>query len=57
MVLEREWRGMWNLIRDWVREKTESLRVIGKKGNWQPWETGGWREPPECTRDLGGERL
>jgi hypothetical protein len=23
----------------------------------QPRDIGGWEDPPECTRDLGGERL
>ena len=28
-----------------------------KSGNMKPQEVGGWRDPPECTRDLGGERI
>jgi hypothetical protein len=28
-----------------------------KKKNRQPQEIGGWKNPQECTRDLGGERL
>jgi hypothetical protein len=28
-----------------------------KNGNRQPLEVGGWGDHPECTRDLGGEKL
>ena len=35
----------------------KSLRARRKNGNRQPLEVGGWEDPPECTRDLGGERL
>jgi hypothetical protein len=35
----------------------EALRASKKIGNTQPREMGGWGDPPECTRDLGGERL
>ena len=36
---------------------TEAQRDSRKNENRQPWEIGGWGDPPECTRDLGGERL
>jgi hypothetical protein len=49
--------GEGNLIWYWVREKTEALRASRKNVNRQPQEVGGWRDPPEYTRDLGGERL
>jgi len=45
-----------NMIRYWVGEKTDALRANRKNGNRQPQDVGG-RDPPECTRDLGGERL
>jgi hypothetical protein len=35
----------------------KSLRASKKNVNRQPQEIGGWVYPPECTRDLGGERL
>ena len=38
-------------------KRTETLRAIRKNGNRQLQEIGGWGDPPECTRDLGGERL
>lgn len=38
-------------------KRTETLRVRRKNGNRQPHEVGGWGYPPECTRDLGVERL
>ena len=34
----------------------KSLKASRKNGNMQPQEVGGWAVPPECTRDLGGER-
>jgi hypothetical protein len=38
--------------------RTEVLRASRKNGNMQPLEIGdGGPPPPECTRDLGGERL
>ena len=37
--------------------RTEALRPRRKNGNRQPQEGGGGRDPLECTRDLGGERL
>jgi len=33
------------------------VRVSRKNENRQPWEVGCWEDPPEYTRDLGGERL
>lgn len=33
------------------------MRASRKNGNRQPLEVGGWRDPPDCIRDLGGERL
>lgn len=36
---------------------TEVLMSGRKNVNRQPQEIGGWGDPPECTRDLGGERL
>jgi hypothetical protein len=36
---------------------TEALRASRKNANKQPQEIGGWGNPPECTRDLGGKRL
>ena len=38
-------------------KRTEALRASRKNGNMQPQEIGGWENPPECTRDLGGKRL
>ena len=35
----------------------KSPRTIKKNGNLQPWEVGGWGNPPEYTRNVGGERL
>ena len=43
---------------DLVLGEGKRLRTSRKNGNRQPQEIGGWEEPtPECTRDLGGERL
>jgi hypothetical protein len=42
--------GWW-----WKEDKTEVLRASRKNGNRQ--EVGGCRDPLECARDLGGERL
>jgi len=33
------------------------MRASRKKVNREPQEEGGWEDPPECTRDLEGERL
>ena len=41
----------------WREDRTEALRASRKNGNRQPWEVGGWGYPPECTRNMGGERL
>jgi hypothetical protein len=38
-------------------KRTKALRASRKNGNRQPQEVGGWGVPPECTRDLRGERL
>ena len=35
----------------------KSLRASRKNENRQPREIEGWGDPPECTRDLGGEGL
>jgi hypothetical protein len=35
----------------------ESLRASRIPGNREPREIEGWRNPPECTRNLGVERL
>jgi hypothetical protein len=32
-------------------------RASRKNGSRQSQEIEGWRDPPECTRDLGGERF
>jgi hypothetical protein len=48
-------RGTWSGI-GWGK-RVKALRVRRKNGNRQPLEVGGWRDPAECTRDLGGERL
>jgi hypothetical protein len=37
--------------------RTEALRTSRKNRNRKPQKKGGWGEPPECTRDLGGKRL
>ena len=56
-------KGGWWVQRgehDWVfggGKGLKSLRASRKNGNRQLWEVGGWGDPPECTRDLGGERL
>ena len=36
---------------------TEALRANRKNGNNQTWEIVCLRDLPECTTDLGGERL
>jgi hypothetical protein len=33
------------------------MKAIRKNGNRKPWEIGVWRDPPEYTRDQGGERF
>jgi hypothetical protein len=38
-------------------KRTEALKASKKNGNRQPQEIGGWGNPSECTRDLGGKRL
>ena len=38
-------------------KRTEALRARRENWNRQPREIGGWGDPTECTRDLGGERL
>jgi hypothetical protein len=41
-----------------ILKRTEALRASKKNGNRQPWKVGGWGgRAPECTRDLGDERL
>lgn len=47
----------WREEPDVVLGEGRRLRASRKNGNWQLWEVGGWGDPPECTRDLGGERL
>ena len=42
---------------DLVLGEGKGLRASRKNGNRQPQEVGGWGDPPECIRDLGGERL
>jgi hypothetical protein len=39
------------------RTGLKSPRACRKNGNMKPREAGCWRNPPECTRDLGGDRL
>jgi len=51
---EGEW-GRWSDIGWGI--KTEGLRASRKNGNRQPKEDWGWKDPTECTRDLGGEKL
>jgi hypothetical protein len=41
----------------WVGERTEALKALRKSGNRKLPEVGGCGDPPEGTRDLGGERL
>jgi hypothetical protein len=36
---------------------TEALRANRRNGSRQPLKIGVWKDPPKCTRDLGGERL
>jgi hypothetical protein len=52
--------GDGNMIWYWVGEKGQKGRSSeGQQKEWKQ-ETSGcrrWGEPPECTRDLGGERL
>ena len=38
-------------------KRTEALRASRKNGSRQPQEVGGWKKPPECTRDLGFNHL
>jgi hypothetical protein len=40
-----------------IVKRTKVLRTSRKNGNRQSWEVGSWGNPPEYTRDLGGERL
>jgi hypothetical protein len=35
----------------------KSLKASRKNGNMQSQKVGGWGDLPECTRDLGDERL
>ena len=49
--------GEGNLIWYWVREKDQRLEGQQKECKQATSEVGGWGYPPECTRDLGGERL
>ena len=51
----RRGRGEYDQVLE--NNRTEALRASRKNGNRQPQEIGGWGDPPECTRDLGGERL
>jgi hypothetical protein len=37
-------------------KRTEVLRPSRKNGNRQPWEVEDLEDPPEYTRDLGGEK-
>jgi hypothetical protein len=48
-------RGTWSGI-EWGK-RNEALGASRKNGNRQHQEIGGWANPLECTRDLGGERL
>jgi hypothetical protein len=52
-----EWGRVGNLIWYWVREKDWSPEASRKNVNRKPQEIGDWGDPPECTRDLGGEKL
>ena len=47
-------RGKPDLV---LGEGKEALRASKKNGNRQLQEIEGCGDPPECTRDLGGERL
>ena len=49
--------GERNLIWYWGGKSSEALRASRKNGNRKPEEIVGWGDPPECTRDLGGERI
>ena len=49
--------GEGNMMLYWAGKKTEDLRVSRKNVNRQLQEVGGWGDPLEYTRDLGGERL
>jgi hypothetical protein len=46
-----------NIIRYWVREKDRSPE--GQQKEWKQATSGGRRsrDPPECTRDLGCDRV
>jgi hypothetical protein len=37
--------------------RAEDLRVSTKNGNRQPQEIGAEKDPPECHRGMGGDRL
>jgi hypothetical protein len=63
---EGTWEGKWGRgvgrrgEPDLVLREGKSIEALGarrKKGSRQPQEIGGCGDPPECTRDLGGERL
>ena len=59
---EGTWKGKWGRggESDLVLGKGKGLKPCGaaeRNVNRQPQEIGGWGDPPECTRDLGGERL
>ena len=46
-----------NMIKYCVGKRTEALTASRQNENSQPQEVGGVEDPPECTKDLGGERL
>jgi hypothetical protein len=45
------------MIKYCVGKRTEALTASRQNENSQPQEVGGVEDPPECTKDLGGERL
>ena len=49
--------GEGNMIRYWGKGWTLALEASRKNGNRHPLEVGGWGDPPECTRELGGDRI
>ena len=64
----REKAGKWEGNRIWEQREEHDWLLCGGKGlkslmvtqknvKMQPHEVGGLRDPSECTRDMGGERI
>ena len=55
--VNREGWGQQREETDLLLGEEKELKASRKSGTRQPWEVGCWRDPPECTRDLGAQRL